>query len=50
MHRRRIVERGSTREILVHPQHEYTKQLIDAAMDVRTYSGSWGLAGFRGYR
>ena len=27
MHRGRIVEQGSTREILVHPQHEYTKQL-----------------------
>lgn len=31
MHRGRIVEQGSTREILAHPQHEYTKQLIDAA-------------------
>jgi ABC-type glutathione transport system ATPase component len=30
MHRGRVVERGSVAEVLLHPQHEYTKSLIDS--------------------
>ena len=32
----RVVERGSTREVLTHPTHPYTRQLIDAAPKLAT--------------
>ena len=31
MHRGRIVEEGPTNEILIHPQHPYTRRLVDCA-------------------
>ncbi|MFF2389724.1 ABC transporter ATP-binding protein [Agromyces sp. NPDC058104] len=33
MHRGEIVERGPSDEVILHPQHEYTKTLLDAAAD-----------------
>ena len=31
MHKGRIVEEGATNEILIHPQHPYTRRLVDCA-------------------
>lgn len=31
MHKGRIVEEGLTNEILIHPQHPYTRRLVDYA-------------------